>query len=159
MFAYKFSAVIPPWKSLNGSYPFICDCRYKNEAAAANYGICSFEKLVKKVRESYRSQKKPALAFALDSLGLEDQKCRTLNRYVENMYAYMADLDSTDRRWNVSFFSDTSYLCPIRDEMHTQALIKMIGYEDSRNVMERSTNLRLMRPKDPFIFHWRMRLW
>ncbi|MBC7775990.1 MAG: OmpA family protein [Phycisphaerae bacterium] len=83
--------------------------------------------VIKKVRESYRTQQQPALSFALDSLGLEDQKCRLLNRYVENMQVYLADTDSTDRRWNVSYFSDTSYLCPIRDEAHVQALINLIG--------------------------------
>ena len=85
--------------------------------------------VVKKVRASYRSRLNPDLAFVLDSLGLEDQKCRTLNRYVENMHIYMADQDSTEERWSVSYFSDTSYQCSIRDEAHVQALINLIGNE------------------------------
>ena len=40
------------------------------------------------------------------------------------MQVYMADLDSTDHRWDVSFSCDTSSLL---DEVHVHALIKLIG--------------------------------
>jgi hypothetical protein len=80
--------------------------------------------VLKKVKAAYQTQKQPTLAFTLDSLGAEDQKCRTLGRYIENMQVYMADLDSTDRRWDVSFSCDTSILL---DEAKVHALIKLIG--------------------------------
>ncbi|MFN0175419.1 MAG: DUF6624 domain-containing protein [Saprospiraceae bacterium] len=83
--------------------------------------------VVKKVRATYRIQKQSALAFALDSLGAEDQKCRTLTRYIENMQIYMPDLDSTDHRWDASFPCDNSTLYAVQDEEHLQALIKLIG--------------------------------
>ena len=82
--------------------------------------------VLKKVKAAYQTQKQPALAFALDSLGAEDQKCRTLDRYIENLQAYMGDLDSTDHRWDASFPCDTSILS---DEAHVQALIKLIGFD------------------------------
>jgi hypothetical protein len=82
--------------------------------------------VLKKVKAAYQTQKQPALAFALDSLGAEDQKCRTLDRYIENLQVYMADMDSTDHRWDASFPCDTSILS---DEAQVQALIKLIGFD------------------------------
>jgi OmpA family len=82
--------------------------------------------VLQKVKAAYRTQKQPALAFTLDSLGAEDQKCRTLDRYIENLHVYVADLDSTDHRWDVSFPCDTSINT---DEVHVQALIKLIGFD------------------------------
>ena len=95
---------------------------------------------VKKVRESYRTRKKPLLAYQLDSLGAEDQKCRTLKHYVENLHAYRAAIDSTDRRFDVHYFPDTAdYLCAARDEEHGQALQKLIGYHDWPKISEVGT--------------------
>lgn len=82
--------------------------------------------VLKKVKAAYRTQKQPALAFSLDSLGAEDQKCRTLDRYIEGLQAYMGAMDSTDRRWDVSFICDTSSLL---DEAHVHALINLIGFD------------------------------
>ena len=92
---------------------------------------------VKKDRESYRTQKKPLLAYQLDSLGAEDQKCRTLKHYVENLHSYRAAIDSTDRRFDVHYFPDTTdHLCAARDEKHCQALQKLIGYKEWPRISE-----------------------
>ena len=83
---------------------------------------------VKKVRDSYRAQQNPRLAYLLDSLGKEDQKCRTLPYSVENLNAYMAVIDSTDRRFDVHYFPDTAdYTCAVRDEKHFQYFKKIMG--------------------------------
>lgn len=84
--------------------------------------------VLKKVHESYRNQIKPALAFALDSMGMEDQKCRTLDRYVENMQVYLPGLDSTDRRWDVSY-PCTDELSYLLDETNVQAFVKLMGFD------------------------------
>lgn len=92
--------------------PLKCDPRWKSIA-------------FKKVRAIYQSQGKPALAFSLDSLSMEDQKCRTLDRYLENLHAYWAEIDSSDKRWEVDF--DCTGVDSKADELRLKSLITLIG--------------------------------
>jgi hypothetical protein len=83
--------------------------------------------VLKKVRASYQTQPKPALAYALDSLGMEDQKCRTLDRKLEDMHTYWAAVDSTDLRWDVSFDCEDAARNTRQEEVLVKALIAWIG--------------------------------
>jgi outer membrane protein OmpA-like peptidoglycan-associated protein len=75
--------------------------------------------VVKKIEASYNGYKKPRLAYLLDSLGREDQKCRTLKYYIENLSAYVPSVDSTEKRFDVHYFPDTAqFTCYCRDEAH-----------------------------------------
>jgi hypothetical protein len=95
------------------------------------------ELVLKKVKESYSSQKKPKLAFQLDSLGKEDQKCRTLKYYTENLNAYLPAIDSSDTRFDVAYFPDTAeFQCACRDERHYQALKNLLGENDWPKISE-----------------------
>ncbi len=88
-----------------------------------------WEKLVvKKVKESYKTLPKPALAFSLDSLGKEDQKSRTLPYYIENLNAYLDAVDSVDQRFNVAYLLDTTENAAAkRDDERFQWYNKLIG--------------------------------
>lgn len=83
--------------------------------------------VIPKMRAAYQMEARPSLAFALDSLGLEDQKCRTLDKYVENLHVYLADLDSMDRRWEVAFGCGRAHICEKQDESHARAYTKLMG--------------------------------
>lgn len=82
---------------------------------------------LKKVRACYQKLPQPALAFMLDSLGMEDQKCRTLDRYLENLHTYMAALDSADRRWDVHFSCADEWVTEREDSLRMQFLTGKIG--------------------------------
>ena len=93
--------------------------------------------VVKKVKATYKTFRKPMLAYSLDSLGKEDQKCRTLPYYVENLGAYLALADSTDQRFQVQYFPDTAdYQCGQRDEAHFQCFQKLMGANEWPKISE-----------------------
>lgn len=83
------------------------------------------------IRASYAAYKKPEQAFLLDSLGRDDQKCRTLKHYLENLNAYYAPVDSLDKRFDVSFFTDSiNDECAAQDRARFGILKKTIGEKD-----------------------------
>jgi hypothetical protein len=85
----------------------------------------------KKIKETYSVYKKPVQSFLLDSLGKEDQKCRTLNRYIENLNSYYEPVDSFEKRFDVSFSSDTiTDQCEAQDEARYRSLKKLIGEKE-----------------------------
>lgn len=96
--------------------------------------------IYKKVKDSYGQFKKADIAFQLDSLWAEDQKPRTLQYYIENMNSYYANMDSTEKCWNVGFPAETAQETE-NDEAHYTALMKIIdkhGWPKSSEVGERA---------------------
>ncbi|MBI1227959.1 MAG: OmpA family protein [Bacteroidetes bacterium] len=94
----------------------------------------------KKIKSSYAQYKKPEIAFQLDSLWAEDQKPRTLPYYIENMNSYYAQIDSTDKRWDVDFPNEKNHVSE-NDEAHFALLNKIMdkyGWPKSSEVGERA---------------------
>jgi outer membrane protein OmpA-like peptidoglycan-associated protein len=82
--------------------------------------------IVNKVRKSYQFYKKPALAYALDSLWIEDQRGRTLEKYIENLQTYLIRRDSSEKRWDVFFPYDTGAVYEKNTQYRIQKISKII---------------------------------
>lgn len=95
--------------------------------------------LIKQVKKSYSNYKQPEMVYALDSLWAEDQKSRTLKYYIENLAAYLYDIDERDSRWDVLFSVDLGSEAQT-DKEHYDVLLKLIGkknYPKSSEIGER----------------------
>jgi len=68
------------------------------------------------------------LSYSLDSLWAEDQKPRTLKYYVENLNAYIASMDSLQKRWDVNYIINDSEAEKM-DQTNLIALKKLIGHD------------------------------
>jgi len=79
-----------------------------------------------KVKKSYQIYKKPLSAYSLDSLWVEDQRGRTLEKYIENIQTYIAEKDSADKRWNVFFPLDTGSVYEARAKSHLDKMTDII---------------------------------
>ncbi len=98
--------------------------------------------VLKQVKDSYRKYKQPDTSFLLDSLGKEDQKCRSLSRYIENLNAYYEPVDSLESRFNASFtICANSLQCEEMDAVRFNTLKRLVGLKNwpkSSEVGERS---------------------
>jgi outer membrane protein OmpA-like peptidoglycan-associated protein len=95
-----------------------------------------------KVRNSYKVFKKPQLACTLDSLWAEDQRGRTLEKYIENLQAYLPSIDSTDKRWDVFFPFDTGKVYETNTQFRLEKVISIIdknGWPKSSEVGKRAS--------------------
>jgi outer membrane protein OmpA-like peptidoglycan-associated protein len=85
-----------------------------------------WQSIVEKVRKSYKTFAKPALAYSLDSLWIEDQRGRTLEKYIENLQSYLPEVDGGDKRWDVFFPFDTGAIYETNSRNHLNAMVKII---------------------------------
>jgi outer membrane protein OmpA-like peptidoglycan-associated protein len=100
-----------------------------------------WKNVLPKVKNAYKLYSKPAFAYALDSLWLEDQRGRTLEKYIENLQAYRIETDSSDKRWDVFFPYDTGALYE-KNHQHRQTkmfnLLLKNGYPKTSEVGKRA---------------------
>lgn len=101
------------------------------------HGSPQWLRLEQKALKSYGVNR---LGYALDSLWAEDQKHRTLQYYIENLSAYVDEVDKDDLRWVVNFPNLPDTAQAQRDEAHYQALQGIIaahGWPRASEVGER----------------------
>ncbi|MFK8055225.1 MAG: OmpA family protein [Saprospiraceae bacterium] len=76
--------------------------------AAAIQASPAFKGLQKPLKKYYQSFLQPEYARSLDSLWHEDQRYRTLDKWIGNLNFYHAEIDSIDVRWQVDFAVDSA---------------------------------------------------
>lgn len=83
-----------------------------------------------KVKRAYKAAYKNAeQSFLLDSLWAEDQRYRTLKYYIQNLSLYVPSIDDGNAEWKVNFTSPPEEQLHLRDSLHYQALLEVIGTE------------------------------
>ena len=81
-----------------------------------------------KIKKAYvKKFQNPDKSFLLDSLWAEDQKYRTLNYYIENLSLYVPSMDDGNATWVVNFSSPSEEQLRLRDSIHFDALLNIIG--------------------------------
>jgi len=102
----------------------------------------AYKEVIKSVASYYRSFPKPTYAKSLDSLWAEDQRYRTLNKWIENLNYYNQRYDSLDTRLDVWFQRDSASLRAHDIEILTCALelIDENGWPEETQVGKRAAS-------------------
>lgn len=96
--------------------------------------------LEQKVLKSYAGFSQPAQAFLLDSLWAEDQRCRTLKYYIENLAVYLPRVDEGTSFWDVNFLPPADEQMQELDRLHYEHLLRLIdttSWPRTSNIGER----------------------
>ncbi len=110
--------------------------------AAAIRESHAYKTLKKPLKRYYASFTQPAYARSLDSLWHEDQRYRTLNKWIENLNYYDAEIDFFDKRWQVNFSVDDAGFAAHDAEVLSRALhlLNESGWPDISQVGKRAAS-------------------